>query len=410
MRRLLMLAGVAALALTGPALSQGKGKGDGPGGGGGHGRGGGGPGKGGDRGPGPGGPPGQRDRGPGDRGGPGAERGPDRGPGERFAGGPDRGPRDEGPGRGKGRGPKGDRGPDRADRQGPGPRGDRPRDWEVARAQPGPGPRGDRQREWREVRGPDGPDRARDDRGRGPRGGRDLGWRGYDERVPASRFASRRWDGDGYRWADRSYGFIAADACPPGLARRGNGCLPPGQARRLDPARGWADWYPARYQDDRYDWRYDDGYLYGVDRGGDGLFGGGGGGLLAAIIPLLGGALAGGNLWPQQATDHQVPDYYDRFYGDNGGGTRYDYRYADDAVFAVDPQSQRIDSIAGLLTGDDWSIGQRMPAGYDLYNIPPQYRSRYADSSEAMYRYSDGYVYRMDPRTRIVRSVSELLG
>lgn len=50
-----------------------------------------------------------------------------------------------------------------------------------------------------------------------------------------------------------------------------------------------------------------------------------------------------------------------------------------------------------------------MPLGYDIYNVPPAYRDRYVDGPDAMYRYSDGYVYEVDPTTQLVRAVIELL-
>ena len=68
-----------------------------------------------------------------------------------------------------------------------------------------------------------------------------------------------------------------------------------------------------------------------------------------------------------------------------------------------------IDSIAGLLTGDNWNVGSPAPQGYELYNVPYDYRDRYADSASSAYRYNDGYVYEMDPTTRLVRQVIELV-
>ena len=50
-----------------------------------------------------------------------------------------------------------------------------------------------------------------------------------------------------------------------------------------------------------------------------------------------------------------------------------------------------------------------MPAGYDVYNVPYSYRTRYQDTPTVWYRYVDGYVYRVDPRTRRVTAAIELL-
>lgn len=206
----------------------------------------------------------------------------------------------------------------------------------------------------------------------------------------------RTWDGKRYRYDERAYLVPTASWCPPGLARKNNGCQPPGQARKLDRYDGWSNWYPVRYRGDGYDWRYNDGYMYRT----------GSGGLVSALIPLIGGALSGGQMWPQQYTGYEAPAYYDRFYGYDDG---YDYRIAQNAIFAVDPRSGQIDGIAGLLTGDRWNVGQRMPAGYDVYNVPPSYRDRYLDRPDAAYRYSDGYVYEVDPATRLIRTAIELL-
>lgn len=78
----------------------------------------------------------------------------------------------------------------------------------------------------------------------------------------------------------RLYSFNARGGCPPGLAKRDNGCMPPGQAKKLFNAgqrydrnfgNVWAyNQIPSdlrsRYQfnhDDRYYYR--SGYLYQVD-------------------------------------------------------------------------------------------------------------------------------------------------
>ena len=62
-----------------------------------------------------------------------------------------------------------------------------------------------------------------------------------------------------------------------------------------------------------------------------------------------------------------------------------------------------------MLTGSDWAVGQPMPAGYDFYNVPPEFRGRYADRPDAWYRYSDGYVYRVNPTDRLIQEAVQLL-
>ena len=67
--------------------------------------------------------------------------------------------------------------------------------------------------------------------------------------------------------------------CPPGLAKKHNGCMPPGQARKLARGQRWHNGYGSLYTYNRipYDLRnrydldrrdryyYDNGYLYQVD-------------------------------------------------------------------------------------------------------------------------------------------------
>jgi hypothetical protein len=193
---------------------------------------------------------------------------------------------------------------------------------------------------------------------------------------------------------DRYDSRTVMQGCPPGLAKKNNGCLPPGQARQMRrDASGRYDGYWLR-GDDRY--RYDDGYMYRYDRNGG----------LSGWLPALGGALGLGNVWPQQYSYQPAPQYYSQYYGLND---RYNYRYADGVLYGVDPQTQAIQQVAALLTGQPWTVGQAMPQGYDVYNVPYDYRGQYPDSPQSWYRYSDGYVYQVDPTTRLVQAVIQLL-
>lgn len=185
--------------------------------------------------------------------------------------------------------------------------------------------------------------------------------------------------------------------CPPGLAKKRNGCLPPGQAKKLyvadDRYADWLDRVPIRYRD-WGDYRYSDGYLTQSN-----------GRSITSYLPLLGAALGVGQLFPS-GFGEAVPDRYGSLYTRNDDRA---YRYADNAIFAVDPQTRTIQSVVALVTGDNWSVGQRMPSGYDVYNVPGDYRDRYRDGPAAMYRYADGQVYRVDPTTRLVQAVVSLL-
>ena len=187
--------------------------------------------------------------------------------------------------------------------------------------------------------------------------------------------------------------------CPPGLAKKHNGCMPPGQARKLAQGPyGRSDFYERLlgYPTDNYRYRYDDGYLYRYDRQG-GLLG---------WLPALGGALAVGNLWPQQYGYQPAPRYQQQYYGFDD---RYDYRYADGAIYGVDRNTSSISQIAALMTGQSPVVGQRMPPGYDIYNVPYSYRDRYYDTPERAYRYNDGMVYQVDPTTQLVQAIIQLL-
>lgn len=194
------------------------------------------------------------------------------------------------------------------------------------------------------------------------------------------------------RPADR--GLIAG--CPPGLARKNNGCLPPGQARQIVRDQARYDYLWRNWGDDRYRYRYDGGYLYRYDTGGS----------LLGWLPALGGALGLGNVWPAQYQYQPAPAYYTQYYR---LPDRYDYRYADGVLYGLDPRTQSISQVAALMTGQPWTVGQAMPVGYDVYNVPYGYRARYADAPDRWYRYSDGYVYQVDPTTRLVQAVIQLL-
>ena len=52
---------------------------------------------------------------------------------------------------------------------------------------------------------------------------------------------------------------------------------------------------------------------------------------------------------------------------------------------------------------------QPLPAGYDVYNVPFQYRDRYYDTADNMYRYNDGYIYQVDAKTRLISAVIDAI-
>jgi hypothetical protein len=155
---------------------------------------------------------------------------------------------------------------------------------------------------------------------------------------------------------------------------------------------------PYAYRSSYYDsddmwWRYDDGYLYGVDPYSR---------MIERRVPVYGGYMVG-NEWPSYAGyGYDVPDYYDDLYYDT---PNYDYRYASGGIYQVDPKTQLIAALAALVTGQNFNVGQRLPMGYDAYNVPFAYRDDYYDRDDAMYRYADGRIFMVDPETRIIRRV-----
>lgn len=191
----------------------------------------------------------------------------------------------------------------------------------------------------------------------------------------------------------REYGLI--DGCPPGLAKKRNGCNPPGLVKRDRYAYDRAGWWGLPGLNDG-PYRYFDNNLVRLSPAG----------AIIGYYPLLGGALSVGNAWPTWFDHEPVPTYYESYYG---LGSRDSYRYADNVLYRVDPETAAITSVAALLTGDTIAVGQPMPGGYDVYNVPYAYRDRYVDGPNALYRYSDGYVYEIDPETMLVASAIELL-
>lgn len=121
---------------------------------------------------------------------------------------------------------------------------------------------------------------------------------------------------------------------------------------------------------------------------------------------LLGGTLALGKTWPERIESAAAPAYYVDYFD---LGSAASYRFAENVLYRVDPEDASITGVAALLTGDEFIIGQEMPAGYDVYNVPYSYRTRYQDTPTVWYRYVDGYVYRVDPRTRRVTAAIDLL-
>ncbi len=292
-------------------------------------------------------------------------------------------------------------------------RGDRRGGGEMRMAQGNPNKGGDK------ARGNDrGKDRMvvrdRDDDRKGKdRGNDNVRMVDRDDRDDRARFGDRnddrrliRFDDDGrsVRFADNRW---MDDGCPPGLAKKDNGCMPPGQAKKVGsvlPAflssqkldGPFSQWYR---DNDRYYFRNDGDYIYRVERQG---------GLIDALIPFSNRDYSYypvGMNYPIGYDYYNVPQQYQGFYPEGGN---FDYRYGSGAIYQVNPQNNAIQSIVALLAGD-LAVGQRMPLSYGAYNVPLSYRDRYYDSPDAMYRYNDGYIYRADPTTQLITAVIDAI-
>ena len=232
-------------------------------------------------------------------------------------------------------------------------------------------------------------------------------WNRLFERRQALR---DRFDGDfrGRRLA------VGPNGCPPGLARQNRFCMPPGQLRKAGligqrlPLAQLGYNIPERYRyrfTDRDDWiyRYDDmGHVFRLGRRT---------GVVDAVFPLFANSLMIGEPLPLGYEVYNVPLGYRGFYPDTRNSF---YRYDDGAIYRVDPQTRMVQGIVALLTGGPsglggLGVGDTLPAGYDVYNVPFDHRDRYYDTNDSMYRYADGAIYQVDPQTRLIQSIISLL-
>jgi hypothetical protein len=228
--------------------------------------------------------------------------------------------------------------------------------------------------------------------------------RSADRRLADSRDIYR----DFYRDGRARVVTAAVNGCPPGLAKKNHLCMPPGQFRKVQligqqPQFRWDNYnVPARYQyrfqdDSRHFYRYnDDGYVYRIDRGT---------GLISSIVPLYSTGLMVGEPLPLGYSAYNVPvQYRDRYYDTDD----YFYRYDNGAIYRTNAQSGLVDGVVALLA-NQIGIGQPLPSGYDVYNVPLGYRDRYYDNDDYHYRYANGGIYQVDPTTRLVQALVELI-
>ena len=155
---------------------------------------------------------------------------------------------------------------------------------------------------------------------------------------------------------------------------------------------GFDAFYPADYGYGDLCNRYDYGVIYQVDCGS---------GMIENVIPVYAGGYGVGQMLPRAYGTYNVPvQYRSMYYNTADAG----YWYAPGAIYQYDPRSSVITSVAALMS-PGFSIGQPLPVGFGAYNVPLGYRETYYDTPTAWYRYSDGYIYQVDPATQLVTAI-----
>jgi hypothetical protein len=152
---------------------------------------------------------------------------------------------------------------------------------------------------------------------------------------------------------------------------------------------GFSSFYPD-YGDDCH--RYGYGVVYEVD-----CFTG----MVEDVIPLYAGGYGVGQLLPSAYSYYNVPIQYRPLYYDTPD---YGYWYAPGAIYQYDRGTSLITSVAALMS-PGFTIGQPLPVGYSVYNVPYAYRATYYDTPSAWYRYNNGYIYQVDPATMLVSAI-----
>ena len=124
-------------------------------------------------------------------------------------------------------------------------------------------------------------------------------------------------------------------------------------------------------------------------------------GMVENVIPTYAGGYGVGQMLPSAYNYYNVPMQYRSMYYPTSD---YSYWYAPGAIYQYDPSSSLITSVAALMS-PGFSVGQPLPMGYDMYNVPMSYRSTYYDTPNAWYRYNNGYIYQVDPTTQLVTAI-----
>ena len=124
-------------------------------------------------------------------------------------------------------------------------------------------------------------------------------------------------------------------------------------------------------------------------------------GMVVNVIPTYAGGYGVGQMLPSAYSYYNVPMQYRSMYYPTAD---YSYWYAPGAIYQYDTNSSLITSVAALMS-PGFSVGQPLPVGYGMYNVPYAYRSTYYDTPNAWYRYNNGYIYQVDPATQLVTAV-----
>lgn len=149
--------------------------------------------------------------------------------------------------------------------------------------------------------------------------------------------------------------------------------------------------YRANYYDTDDAWyRYGDGFIYQVDPYSR---------RIEQRYPLYADNYIVGQPWPVAYPGYNVPYAYREVYYDT---PEAHYRYANNGIYRVDPTTQLITALVALVSGQNFNIGQPMPSGYDVYNVPLAFRDRWYDNEDDYYRYANGYVYEIDADTGLI--------
>jgi hypothetical protein len=153
-----------------------------------------------------------------------------------------------------------------------------------------------------------------------------------------------------------------------------------------------------------YYYQYGGGYLYEVDRSSS---------LIAALIPLFAGGYLPGTYLPPYYMNSYVPSYYglNSFYPASFGGYGYDNlcnRYAYGVIYQVDCYTGMVVNVIPMYAGG-YGVGQMLPSAYSYYNLPMQYRSLYYPTADYSYWYAPGAIYQYDTRSSLITSVAALM-